>query len=139
LEGLEKTEVIIPRSSRNVYDHGIRNIGVTVITVDTPEELERAIGPKTAMIYITTNRDNETGKPFSLEVISGIAKPKNIPVLVDAAAEDLSIPCVHLGRGATVVAYSGGQAICGAQCDGILLGDQYILMAAWLASATLHG
>src|SRR5690606_33209933 len=25
LEGLEKTEVIIPRSSRNVYDHGIRN------------------------------------------------------------------------------------------------------------------
>ena len=139
LEGLEKTEVIIPRSSRNVYDHGIRNIGVTVITVDTPEELERAIGPKTAMIYITTNRDNETGKPLSLEVISGIAKPKNIPVLVDAAAEDLSIPCVHLKRGATVVAYSGGKAICGPQCAGILLGDKDILMAAWQASSPHHG
>lgn len=139
LEGLEKTEVIIPRSSRNVYDHGIRNIGVTVITVDTPEELERAIGPRTAMIYITTNRDNETGKPLSLENIGKIARPKNVPVLVDAAAEDLSIPCVHLERGATVVAYSGGKAICGPQCAGILLGDKDLLMAAWQASSPHHG
>ncbi len=139
LEGLEKTEVIIPRSSRNVYDHGIRNIGVTVVTVDTPDELERAIGPKTAMIYITTNRDNETGQPFSLETIAKIAKPKNIPVLVDAAAEDLSIPCVHLERGATIVAYSGGKAICGPQCAGLLLGDKDILMAAWQASSPHHG
>ncbi|MCG2459313.1 aminotransferase class V-fold PLP-dependent enzyme [Flavobacteriaceae bacterium F89] len=139
LEGLEKTEVIIPRSSRNVYDHAIRNIGVTVITVETPEELERAIGPRTAMIYIMTNRDNETGRPLSLENISKIAKPKNVPVLVDAAAEDLTIPCVHLERGATVVAYSGGKAICGPQCAGLLLGDKDILMAAWQASSPHHG
>ena len=139
LGGLEKTEVIIPRSSRNVYDHGIRNIGVTIITVETPEELERAIGPKTAMIYITTNRDNETGRPLSLEVIAKIAKPKNVPVLVDAAAEDLTIPCVHLERGATVVAYSGGKAICGPQCAGLLLGDKDILMAAWQSSSPHHG
>ena len=67
LEGLEKTEVIIPRSSRNVYDHAVRNIGVDIIMVDTPEELERAINPKTAMIYIMTGRDNETGQPLSLK------------------------------------------------------------------------
>lgn len=139
LEGFEKTEVIIPRSSRNVYDHAIRNIGVKVIMVDTPEELDSAINPATAMIYITTNRANETGQPLSLEVISQIAKPKNIPVLVDAAAEDLTIPCVHLGRGATVVAYSGGKAICGPQCAGILLGDKDLLMAAWQASSPHHG
>lgn len=139
LEGLEKTEVIIPRSSRNVYDHAIRNIGVEIIMVDTPEELESAINPKTAMIYIMTGRDNETGKPLSLEVISKIAKPKNIPVLVDAAAENLSIPCVHLERGATVVAYSGGKAICGPQCAGLLLGDKDLLMAAWQASSPHHG
>ncbi|MFK5971964.1 MAG: aminotransferase class V-fold PLP-dependent enzyme [Flavobacteriaceae bacterium] len=139
LEGLEKTEVIIPRSSRNVYDHAIRNIGVEIIMVDTPEELESAINSKTAMIYIMTGRDNETGKPLSLEVISKIAKPKNIPVLVDAAAENLSIPCVHLERGATVVAYSGGKAICGPQCAGLLLGDKDLLMAAWQASSPHHG
>lgn len=139
LEGFEKTEVIIPRSSRNVYDHAVRAVGVKVIMVDTPEELESAINPSTAMIYIMTNRHNETGQPLSLEVISQIAKPKNIPVLVDAAAEDLTIPCVHLERGATVVAYSGGKAICGPQCAGIVLGDKDLLMAAWQASSPHHG
>lgn len=139
LEGIEKTEVIIPRSSRNVYDHAIRNVGVKIIMVDTPEELKLAITPKTAMIYIMTNSDNETGKPLSLEVISEIAKPKNIPILADAAAEDLSIPCVHLERGATVVAYSGGKAICGPQCAGLLLGDKDLLMASWQASSPHHG
>ncbi len=139
LEGFEKNEVIIPRSSRNVYDQAIRNIGVKVIMVETPEELERAINSRTAMIYIMTGRDNETGRPLSLEVISGIAKPKNIPILADAAAENLSIPCVHLERGATVVAYSGGKALCGPQCAGLLLGDKDILMAAWQASSPHHG
>ncbi len=139
IEDFEKNEVIIPRSSRNFYDHAIRNIGVKIIMVDTPEELERAITPRTAMIYIMTGRDNETGKPLSLEVISQIAKPKNIPILADAAAENLSIPCVHLERGATVVAYSGGKAICGPQCAGLLLGDKDLLMAAWQASSPHHG
>jgi uncharacterized pyridoxal phosphate-dependent enzyme len=139
IDDFEKNEVIIPRSSRNYYDHAIRNIGVKVITVDSPEEMREAINPRTAMIYIMTGDDNETGKPLSLEVISKIAKPKNIPVLADAAAEDLSIPCVHLERGATVVAYSGGKAICGPQCAGLLLGDKDLLMAAWQASSPHHG
>ena len=33
LSGLDKTEVIVPRSSRNVYDHAIRNVGVRMVTV----------------------------------------------------------------------------------------------------------
>lgn len=139
IDDFEKNEVIIPRSSRNYYDHAIRNVGVKVITVDSPEEMREAINPRTAMIYIMTGDDNETGKPLSLEVISEIAKPKNIPILADAAAEDLSIPCVHLERGATVVAYSGGKAICGPQCAGLLLGDKDLLMAAWQASSPHHG
>ncbi|WP_422348698.1 aminotransferase class V-fold PLP-dependent enzyme [Flagellimonas sp.] len=139
IDNLEKNEVIIPRSSRNVYDQAIRNVGVKIIMVDTPEELRNAITSRTAMIYIMTGRNNETGKPLSLEVISQIAKPHNIPILADAAAENLSIPCVHLERGATVVAYSGGKAICGPQCAGLLLGDKDLLMAAWQASAPHHG
>jgi D-glucosaminate-6-phosphate ammonia-lyase len=139
LTGLEKTEVIIPRYSRNVYDHAIRNIGVTIVTVESPEELARAINPRTAMIYISAGSESAKGKPLSLEVIAGIAKPKNIPVLVDAAAEVLTIPNVHLEQGASVVAYSGGKAICGPQCAGLLLGKKDILMAAWQASAPHHG
>ena len=33
----------MPRSSRNSYDHAIRNIGVKMITVETIEELESAL------------------------------------------------------------------------------------------------
>lgn len=139
ITGLEKTEVISPSYSRNVYDHAIRNVGVTMISIDSPEELRSAIGPKTAMIYVNSDGNSATGQPLSLEVIAEIAKEKGIPVLVDAAAEDLTIPCVHLERGATVVAYSGGKAICGPQCAGLLLGDKDLLMSAWQASSPHHG
>jgi seryl-tRNA(Sec) selenium transferase len=139
LTGFEKTEVIIPAYSRNAYDHAVRNIGVTIVTVNTAEELENAINPKTAMIYIMTGEGSVSGQPLSLEIIAGIAKPKNIPILADAAAEVLTIPNVHLQAGATVVAYSGGKAICGPQCAGLLLGNKDLLMSAWQASSPHHG
>jgi seryl-tRNA(Sec) selenium transferase len=139
LTDFEKTEVIIPDYSRNAYDHAIRNIGVSIITVSTPKELQDAINARTAMIYIMTGEQSVTGQPLSTEVISGIAKARNIPVLVDAAAEILTIPNVHLQAGASIVAYSGGKAICGPQCAGLLLGDKELLMAAWQASSPHHG
>jgi D-glucosaminate-6-phosphate ammonia-lyase len=139
LAGFEKTEVIIPRHSRNVYDHAIRNIGVTVITVETADELKDAISPRTALIYLMASEETMPGQPLSTEVISQIAKPRNIPVLVDAAAEVLTIPNVHLSHGATVVAYSGGKAICGPQCAGLLLGKKDLLLSSWQASSPHHG
>jgi D-glucosaminate-6-phosphate ammonia-lyase len=139
LTGMDKTEVIIPRYSRNVYDHAVRNVGVKVINVETAEEMRKAIGEHTAMIYVLACRDSQPGQPFSLEVIAEMAKPWNIPVLLDAAAEDLTIPPVHLAQGATVVAYSGGKAICGPQCAGLLLGKKDILLSAWQASSPHHG
>jgi L-seryl-tRNA(Ser) seleniumtransferase len=51
LSGL-KNEVIMPRYSRNVYDHAARMTGVKIVEVETPEQLERAINPKTAMAMI---------------------------------------------------------------------------------------
>ena len=139
LAGMEKTEVIIPRYSRNLYDHAVRNIGVKVITVETAEEMRKAINEHTAMIYVLACRHSQPGQPFSLEVIAELAEPLNIPVLLDAAAENLTIPPVHLAQGATVVAYSGGKAICGPQCAGLLLGKKDILMSAWQASSPHHG
>jgi D-glucosaminate-6-phosphate ammonia-lyase len=139
LTGFDKTEVVIPRSSRNAYDHAIRNIGVKIFTVDTPEELDRALNPRTAMIYLMTSDETLPGKPFSVASVAAMAKPLNIPLLIDAAAEDLTLPNVHLQNGATVVAYSGGKAICGPQCAGLLLGRKDILMSAWQASSPHHG
>jgi L-seryl-tRNA(Ser) seleniumtransferase len=139
LAGFDKTQVIIPRRSRMVYDHAIRNIGVEIVTVDSMEELENAINPKTAMIFTTTGSAYEPGGEFSTEEIAKIAKAKNVPYLVDAAAEDLTIPNVHLQRGADMVSYSGGKAICGPQSAGLNLGRKDILMSAWQASSPHHG
>lgn len=139
LEGLEKTEVIVPRTSRNAYDHAIRNIGVTMVNVESMEELKSAINPKTAMIYVVNGDRSWTGAPMSLENIVAAAKEKNIPVLFDAANEILTFPPIHLKRGATIVAYSGGKAICGPQSCGLILGNKDILMSAWQASSPHHG
>ncbi len=138
LTGFDKTEVVIPRSSRSVYDHAVRNIGVKIIVVDTAEELADALSPRTAMVYLTAGGPTVSG-PLSLENVVALAKPRGIPVLVDAAAENLTIPNVHLQRGATVVAYSGGKAIRGPQCSGLLLGRKDLLMSAWQASSPHHG
>lgn len=142
LTGFEKTEVIIPRYSRQHYDHAVRNIGVKIVSVSTAAELEKAINPKTAMIYLTSGTPgavSDTGQPLSLEVIASIARPKGIPILMDAAAERLTIPPVHLERGADIVAYSGGKTIRGPQSAGLMLGNKNILLAAWQASAPHHG
>jgi len=137
LSGLDKTEVIIPAGSFSAYDFAIQNIGVKIIRVETIEELKDALGPKTAMIKLSGG--NLVPGPMSLEVIAAMAKPLNIPILADAAAEILTVPNVHLKNGATMVAYSGGKAICGPQCAGLLLGPKNILMSAWQASSPHHG
>jgi O-acetylhomoserine/O-acetylserine sulfhydrylase-like pyridoxal-dependent enzyme len=98
LTGFDKTEVVIPRSSRSAYDHAVRNIGVKIIVVDTAEELADALSPRTAMIYLTAGGPSVSG-PLSLENVARLAKPRNIPILMDAAAENLTIPNVHLQRG----------------------------------------
>ncbi|GAB3044854.1 selenocysteine synthase [Spirosoma pulveris] len=134
LEGFEKTEVIIPRSSRNVYDHAIRNCGVTIVTVNSLEELEEAISPRTALIYMMPGQ-----APWTVQNVAKLAKPRKVPILVDAAAERLTIPNIHLQAGASVVAYSGGKVIRGPQSAGLMLGNKDILMSAWQASAPHHG
>ena len=138
LTGFAKDEVIIPSHSRTVYDAAIRAVGVRVIEVDTLEALELAIGPRTAMIYLRPNAENEFGS-MPAEAIARIAKPHNVPILVDAAAEILTIPSVHLERGATMVCYSGGKLIRGPQSAGLLLGRKDLVQAAWVHSAPHHG
>jgi len=138
LAGFAKDEVIIPTHSRNVYDAAIRAVGVKIVEADSPEALELAIGPKTAMIYIFAGPRTESG-PMSTEAICGIARRHGVPVFVDAAAEILTIPNVHLQRGATLVGYSGGKYIRGPQSAGLLLGRKDLVRAAWVHSAPHHG
>src|SRR5262249_38835646 len=134
LDGL-KNEVVIPRYSRNVYDHAVRMVGVRMVTTPTLADLEAAFTPRTAMVYILAGQ--EDAGPFGLQPIARAAHKHGVPVFVDAAAENLDAK-YFLDRGADLVAYSGGKAIRGPQCAGLLLGRKDLCQAAWINSAPHH-
>jgi len=138
LRGFPRDECIIPAHSRNVYDAAVRAVGVRVVEVATAEELEAAFGPRTALAYILAGPDADNG-PLSTKAICEQAKRRGVPVLVDAAAEILTIPNVHLQLGAALVTYSGGKCLRGPQAAGLLLGRKDLVKAAWVGSAPHHG
>ncbi len=136
LEGL-KNEVISPLHSRNVYDHAIRMLGVRIVDVRDVESLAKAFNARTAMVMILAGPDADR-EPLSTQAVCAIARQHNVPVIVDAAAEILTIPNKHLQAGATMVAYSGGKCLRGPQAAGLLLGRKDLVQAAWLHSAPHH-
>ena len=136
LAGL-KDEVVAPVESRNGYDHAIRMLGVKMIEVANEKKLRDAMGPRTAMVSVLAKTADQS-RTLGLSQITRVAREYGVPVLVDAAAEDLSIPNVHLERGADLVAYSGGKALHGPQSTGMLIGRKDLVKSAWLNSAP-HG
>jgi len=133
-----KNQVIMPSYSRVAYDHCVRAAGARIIEVQTIQALERALGPETAMILIVAGRAADQ-PPLGLEQIARVAETVKTPILVDAAAEGLTVPNVHLQRGAAMVAYSGGKCLRGPQCAGLLLGRKDLVQAAWVVGAPHHG
>jgi D-glucosaminate-6-phosphate ammonia-lyase len=136
LTGL-KNEVVVPRYSRNEYDHAVRMLGVKMVEVETTAEFEAALSPRTAMVMILSCPAAEKGE-LSIENACAMARRKGVPVIVDAAAETLTIPNIHLQHGANMVAYSGGKCLRGPQAGGLLLGQKDLVRAAWINSAPHH-
>src|SRR5450755_3289392 len=136
LAGL-KSEAIVPAYSHNVYDHAVRMLGVKLAVVHDQAELEAAFNERTAIVYILAGPGDDG--PLGTKVVAEAARRRNVPVVVDAAAEILTVnPNVHLQRGANAVAYSGGKCIRGPQAAGLLLGDKNLLPGAWINSAPHH-
>ena len=129
-----KDEVVVPVESRNGYDHAIRNLGVRMINVADEKELRAALGPRTAMVMVLA-RTADVSKTLGLSQVTKIAHEHDVPVLVDAAAEDLSVPNIHIQRDAGLVAYSGGKALHGPQSTGLLIGRKDLVKSAWANSA----
>ncbi|MEJ7588815.1 MAG: aminotransferase class V-fold PLP-dependent enzyme [Ferruginibacter sp.] len=127
-----KSEVILQKSHGNGYDHALTNTGVTLITVETREELEKAINEKTALLWFL-NKEAATGKIQQEEWVA-IAKKHGLPTMIDMAAD--VPPVENLWKfndmGFDLVAISGGKAICGPQSTGILMGKKELIAAARL-------
>jgi uncharacterized pyridoxal phosphate-dependent enzyme len=138
LRGFPRDECVIPRHSRTVYDASVRAVGLRMIEVETEAQLEAALGPRTALVYVLAAPAARQGA-LPTKVVCEAARARGVPVLVDAAAEILTKPNVHLQAGADLVAYSGGKCLRGPQAAGLLLGRQDLVRAAWVASAPHHG
>ncbi len=135
LSGL-RDEAIMPKSSRNAYDHAVRMVGLRAVEVDSVEELESRVGARTALVMVLGNRFDKVR--VGLADVVPVAKRHGVPVLVDAAADILVTPDPYLSAGADLVAYSGGKILRGPQTAGLLLGREDLVRAAFANSSPHH-
>jgi len=131
LTGL-KSEVIIQKSHRNPFDHQLRTTGVKLIEIETREQLRQAVGPRTAMMHFT-NFANAAGQ-IKVDEWVKLAKEYKLPCMNDAAAD--TPPVSHLwdyaNMGYDLVTFSGGKAMRGPQCAGLLIGRKDLVAYALL-------
>ena len=125
-----KSEVIIQKSHRNPFDHQLRATGVKLVVIETKEQLLGAINSKTAMMHFTNFADAD-GAIKVAEWVQ-IAHAHNVPAFIDAAAD--TPPVSHLWdyarMGYDLIAFSGGKAIRGPQCAGLLIGRKELVAYA---------
>ena len=129
-----KSEVIVQKAHRFGYEHAVRNCGVRLVEVETREEMERAIGPQTAMMLFYNNNNGE-GRIRHEEFVE-IGRKHGVPTLNDAAAD---VPPVenlwkYTKMGFDLVAFSGGKGLRGPQSAGMLLGRKDLIAAARLSA-----
>jgi L-seryl-tRNA(Ser) seleniumtransferase len=127
-----KSEVIIQKSHRNPFDHQLRATGIKLVVIESREELRKAVNSKTAMMHFS-NFANAAGE-IKVEEWLKVAKENNIPAFIDAAAD--TPPVSHLWdyakMGYDLIAFSGGKAIRGPQCAGMLIGRKDLVANALL-------
>jgi len=128
-EGM-RNEVILPKAHRNGYDHAVRNAGARLVEVETAEDVLRVAGPKTAML-LYFNVHGPAGR-IGVAEFAALAKKLGVPAFIDAAA-DVPPPENYsrfLKMGYDLAAFSGGKALRGPQCSGLLLGRKDLIEAA---------
>jgi uncharacterized pyridoxal phosphate-dependent enzyme len=129
-----KDEIIAFRCMRNKYDQAFRIAGAKLVEIGWLKktekwELERAINASTAAVAYILEHEYPGGIP--IEEILLIAHDRNVPVILDAAAE---IPPVEnlwkYGRlGVDLTIFSGGKDICGPQTSGLIVGRTDLIEA----------
>src|SRR6266850_4908922 len=127
-----KSEVIIQKTHRNPFDHQLRSTGVKLVEIETRDQLRRALNDRTALMHFT-NFANAAGQIKVDEWVT-LAKQYNVPCMNDAAAD--TPPMSHLwdyaNMGYDLVTFSGGKAIRGPQCAGLLIGRKDLVSYALL-------
>jgi L-seryl-tRNA(Ser) seleniumtransferase len=127
-----KSEVIIQKSHRNPFDHQLRSTGVKLVEIEAREQLHGAVNDRTAMMHFS-NFANAEGQ-IKVDEWAKLAKQYNVPCMNDAAAD--TPPVSHLwdytNMGYDLVTFSGGKAMRGPQCAGMLVGRKDLVAYALL-------
>ncbi|AYB29366.1 aminotransferase class V-fold PLP-dependent enzyme [Chryseolinea soli] len=134
-----KSEVIVQKSHANGYHMALTHTGVKIVTVETREELRKAVNEKTACLWFL-NREAPVGAIKHEEWLS-LAKEFGIPTMIDIAAD--VPPVENLWRfnemGFDLVCISGGKALQGPQSAGVLMGKKQLIAAARLSAPPRSG
>jgi uncharacterized pyridoxal phosphate-dependent enzyme len=127
-----KSEVIIQKSHRNPFDHQLRGTGVKLIEIETRDQLRRVVSDRTAMMHFS-NFANAAGQ-IKVDEWVKLAKEYKLPCMNDAAAD--TPPVSHLwdyaNMGYDLITFSGGKALRGPQCAGLLIGREDLVHYALL-------
>jgi L-seryl-tRNA(Ser) seleniumtransferase len=127
-----KSEVIIQKSHRNPFDHQLRGTGVKLIEIETHDQLRRAVSERTAMMHFS-NFANAVGQ-IKVDEWVKLGKEYKLPCMNDAAAD--TPPVSHLwdyaNMGYDLITFSGGKALRGPQCAGMLIGREDLVRYALL-------
>src|ERR1700686_1308877 len=127
-----KSEVIIQKSHLHPSDHQLRSTGVKLIEIEPREQFRQAVNDRTAMMHFS-NFAHAAGQ-IKVDEWAKLAKQYNIPCMNDAAAD--TPPVSHLwdytNMGYDLVTFSGGKAMRGPQCAGLLIGRKDLVACALL-------
>ena len=123
-------EVIIQKAHHSCYDNQLTDVGVKLVTVETAEDVNRAVNDRTALIFFMNYLEAD-GRIKRAEWID-LARRHKIPTLLDAAADvpPLARLSEYNKQGFDLVAFSGGKALRGPNDTGLLLGRKDLIAAA---------
>jgi L-seryl-tRNA(Ser) seleniumtransferase len=127
-----KNEVIVQKSHHTCYDNQLTDVGVKLIDVETPADVDRAVGERTALMFFM-NYAEPDGRIKRAEWVE-LARRHKVPTLLDAAADTPPVERLseYNKQGFDLVAFSGGKAIRGPNDTGLLLGAKDLIAAAKL-------
>ncbi|MDZ7640391.1 MAG: hypothetical protein U5J83_19435 [Bryobacterales bacterium] len=76
---------MIRKSHRFAYDHAVRSTGIRMVEVETPQDVERAVSTRTAMMLFF-NDANDRGQMKDQDWVR-LGREYGIPTFNDCAAD----------------------------------------------------
>ena len=125
-----KNEIVQQKKHRGGYEQQMLLVGTKTVWVETREELDRAINERTAMLFFYNEMEPE-GQIKRDEWIR-VGKQRGVVTFNDAASDTPPVERLsqYIHEGFDLVAFSGGKALLGPQCSGLLMGRADLIEAA---------